>query len=405
MAYIRQLPSGKWQATVWVIPKKKRDTETFPMKKMAERWARDREVAIAAGTWRDPKAGRATIGDWGREFLDAMVVEPGTLYNYEGYWRRNIEPHWGDWALADPTPLHVQQWVKDMARNGPGAPTVPKVYSLFAQMMKAAVLNRKITHSPCEGIDLPTVPHGAHRYFTQPEADAILHEFRDKRTVHAMVELGLYSGPRYGEIAALRIDRVQWTRGHIAIVDNWTKRGIRPYLKTSKSYREVPVPEHVMFQLAELAKGRPRDGLMFPGPGGGALKYPTFWEVHWKPALVRARTCLHTCGKDEKGNPACVNPKDHAVEYAKPHTLRHTAASWLVMDGVDLYRVQHLLGHESYATTQRYAHLAPEAAERITEAWGRITAGARDARVTHTPSGGSKNRPLELVKRRSASGA
>lgn len=41
------------------------------------------------------------------------------------------------------------------------------------------------------------------------------------------------------------------------------------------------------------------------------------------------------------------------------HSLRHTYASWLVIAGVDLYRVQRLLGHRSIETTMRYAHLAP----------------------------------------------
>jgi integrase len=41
------------------------------------------------------------------------------------------------------------------------------------------------------------------------------------------------------------------------------------------------------------------------------------------------------------------------------HTLRHTFASRLVQKGVDLYRVQRLLGHTDIRTTQRYAHLAP----------------------------------------------
>jgi hypothetical protein len=80
------------------------------------------------------------------------------------------------------------------------------------------------------------------------------------------------------------------------------------------------------------------------------------------------------------GEPQCVNEKEHAVVYAKPHTLRHTAASWLVMDGVDLYRVMYLLGHESYSTTQRYAHLAPDATERIKDAWSRMIPG--DAHMT-----------------------
>ena len=41
------------------------------------------------------------------------------------------------------------------------------------------------------------------------------------------------------------------------------------------------------------------------------------------------------------------------------HTLRHTYASWLVMNGVDLYTTQKLMGHKSNQMTQRYAHLAP----------------------------------------------
>jgi site-specific recombinase XerD len=37
------------------------------------------------------------------------------------------------------------------------------------------------------------------------------------------------------------------------------------------------------------------------------------------------------------------------------------------LDGVPLYEVQALLGHESFATTQRYAHLAPDAHGRVIE--------------------------------------
>ena len=41
------------------------------------------------------------------------------------------------------------------------------------------------------------------------------------------------------------------------------------------------------------------------------------------------------------------------------HSLRHTYASWLVIAGVDLYRVKELLGHKSIESTMRYSHLAP----------------------------------------------
>ncbi|MFE2225139.1 tyrosine-type recombinase/integrase [Streptomyces kronopolitis] len=41
--------------------------------------------------------------------------------------------------------------------------------------------------------------------------------------------------------------------------------------------------------------------------------------------------------------------------------MRHTCASWLVRKGVSLYEVQHLLGRESFQTTQSYAHLQRDA--------------------------------------------
>ena len=42
------------------------------------------------------------------------------------------------------------------------------------------------------------------------------------------------------------------------------------------------------------------------------------------------------------------------------HTLRHTAASWMVQQGVDLYAVGQILGHKTPRMTQRYAHLSPD---------------------------------------------
>jgi site-specific recombinase XerD len=52
--------------------------------------------------------------------------------------------------------------------------------------------------------------------------------------------------------------------------------------------------------------------------------------------------------------------KQAGIENFHWHDLRHTFASRLVTNGVDLYTVSKLMGHQSLAMTQRYAHLAPD---------------------------------------------
>ncbi len=67
------------------------------------------------------------------------------------------------------------------------------------------------------------------------------------------------------------------------------------------------------------------------------------------------------------------------------HNTRHTAASRLVMAGVDLYTVKEILGHKTLAMTARYSHLSPghqrHALERLAERQDRQTAPNSDEQV------------------------
>lgn len=60
---------------------------------------------------------------------------------------------------------------------------------------------------------------------------------------------------------------------------------------------------------------------------------------------------------DQTGLNNNINDRRQKVVF---HTLRHTYASWMVQNGIDLYTVKELMGHSTLAMTERYAHLAKE---------------------------------------------
>ena len=73
------------------------------------------------------------------------------------------------------------------------------------------------------------------------------------------------------------------------------------------------------------------------------------------------------------------------------HDLRHTFATRLIQAGVELYKVQRLLGHKSPMMTQRYAHHYPESLRDGVEILDQLKP------VSHFITVGSGGRGVEAV--------
>lgn len=366
MTYVRKLPSGKWQATIR-LPDGSRRTHTTPLKGQATTWGADEEAKLRRGEWHDPKNGRVMYDAWRQRWWQARVVEESTRRSDASSLRLHVDPFFTGRPLPSIGRMDVQGWVRQLEQNGIKPFAIQRAYNLLTSLMGTAVLEGILVATPCRKIDRPPTPAKSPQWFTVEQIRAIVAELPKGHGIATL--LMVWTGLRWGEMAGLRIKDVDWDRRTLNVIGVRTQLGIwKAYPKSGKSRREVPVPGVVLTMLRELAGDRPQASSMFVTVRGARPLTGGNWRRTWDTALEAA-----------------------GVPNYSPHTCRHTAASWLVQDGVALYDVQELLGHESHQTTMRYAHLAPDAHSAVTDSWARIEANTvvrdaeeiLDAQLTH----------------------
>jgi integrase len=146
-----------------------------------------------------------------------------------------------------------------------------------------------------------------------------------------MALLSLHCGLRAGEVFALTWKDVDLDHGLITLLDT----------KNTKS-RVLSMTDDVKTFLVAKDQGG-KQNLIFPDRQTGGIRKQI--SKSFPRAVVEA-------GLNEG--------IDDRRQRATFHTMRHTFASWLVMNGISLYDVKELLGHATLAMTERYAHLAPD---------------------------------------------
>lgn len=346
---IAKRTDGRWRARY-------RDAEGveharhFTRKVDAQRWLDGVTAAVVTGTYVDPRAGRRTVREYGEDWRSAQVHRATTAAHVETMLRRHVYPALGERPLAAVRPSEVQALVKTL--SGVLAPaTVGVVHRILAGVLKAAVRDRLIASSPCEGTRLPKLVRAQVEPLTLEAVEALTGAMPPR--LRALVTLTAGTGLRQGEAFGLTVDRVNFLRRALTVDRQLVLLpGREPYLappKTAASVRTVPLPRVVVDSLAaHLAEYPPLgDGFVLTTERGRPLRRTSFSAQAWQPAVAAA------------GLPAGTHF----------HDLRHFYASLLIRHGESVKAVQARLGHASAAETlDTYSHLWPDSDDRTREA-------------------------------------
>ena len=180
----------------------------------------------------------------------------------------------------------------------------------------------------------PTESRGRVRFLSDDERAGLLKTCKESSNpyLYPVVVLALSTGMRSGEIMGLTWDRVDLGNGR-AILDE-TKNGER---------RGVPITGHVLELLKELNRIRRIDSkLLFPARQNP--QKPMDLRSPWETALKAAE-----------------------IRDFRFHDLRHSAASYLAMNGASLAEIADILGHKTLQMVKRYAHLSEGHTARVVE--------------------------------------
>lgn len=361
MGSIRRPRDGRgWEAR-YRTPEGKERSRVFTTKRDAERFLARVAVDLQRGTWHDPQLGKVTFGEYVDEWLESTRhLRPGTRANVESRLRRHIVPTFGAFPIATIQPATVRGWVATMVDDGLSPSSVKATYGTFARIMKTAEVDGFIARSPCLGVSLPRETSHQEMHFLDPTQVQALAAVIDERYA-ALVFMAAYTGLRWGELAGLRVDRVNFLRGTVNVVEALTEVNGNVEIGPTKTgaHRTVSLPRFLVEMLASHVRRCPSDtGLLFTSAEGRPLRR-NFYRRHFKPAAAAA------------GLPDAL----------RFHDLRHTCAAMLIAQGAHPKEIQERLGHSTIRLTfDRYGHLLPSLDERLRDGLDDLFRQAQSAR-------------------------
>lgn len=326
-------------------------TCTFARLTDAREWAQQTETAIRDGRYfKTAEAKKHTVAEMIDRYLKTIQQRKPKRYagvqSYLGWWKEQIGPY----LLSDVTRALIIE-KRDILVQGnvinkklTKSKRLPKLRTPATANRYMVALCTAFTMAvnewewlqdhPMGRIAKLPEPRGRVRFLDDEERVRLLTACKqiNSEHLHFLVVLALSTGARHGELINLRWRDVDLKRNVIVLHD--TK---------NKERRVLPLAHQALEMMRERHQARTLlTELVFPSPYDP--KRPWESQSSWNAALGKA------------------DIKDFRF-----HDLRHSAASYLAMNGASLAEIAEVLGHKTLAMVKRYAHLSEAHTAKVVE--------------------------------------
>ena len=376
---------------------------TFGTKKEAiavREGARAKVRRITGGEERAPLLEAKTFDELAEHWLKIKAAKKKSIKDDRSIINRHLRPQLGPLVLPQIRKEVLDEvyvaLVGEFDEDGEelragkvGPKTAWNILTLLGSMLREAKKQDWIPDVP--HIERPPQDQSDFVWIDQEQVETLLAAAREDQAhpqLAPIVATAAYSGLRAGEVLGLQWSDIDFSSRRIGVRRSFGAEAGKDSSTKSRRVRYVPLLGKLEAILQTWRSESGSETWLFPSRTGEPRKpSDRHLQEFLHGALERAGIGADTVrgGRSNHG---------HRVRQRRPftfHDLRHSFASNWMLAGEDLFKLSKVLGHSSITTTERYAHLAPEAFDGI-----RAMGGARDGGATSEDSSGlvEENRRL-----------
>lgn len=288
-------------------------------------------------------------------------IRPNTYSDYAYTARNHIGPILGKIKLCDLKPNHLQTLYTDELKKGKSARTVIGIHAVIHCALQHALKLGLVSRNVADSVTRPKAPRKEMKVLDQDQALRLIQQ-ADGSRYQLLFWFAVTTGLRLGELFGIKWEDVNWQNRKIQIKRQVQRRkgGLEFCEPKSETGRRVitlgkttisKLKDYYIVQQKEMIEAGDKwknNDLIFCTSIGTPLEPANI--------LKALKKCLQDAG----------------LPPIRFHDLRHTAATLMLLEGINPKIVQERLGHSDISLTlNTYSHVLPsmqeEAAEKMDE--------------------------------------